>query len=394
MLSLPAFRWLKFTEIPNAPAARTRHTCHVVNERHLFIIGGGRNDSLSKDAGLRDACVWDEISVLDMTKMEWQLKYVPNKEPYVVNKIVRDDSLVSGSPRTEPEAGWSPGVQKWFQSQYQQGDSNNNATSKFPLIIGVVVGSIAAAGLFMIIRFYYRRRRDRNIIVPATPYAGHQVGVAHGTQALPTSERGMSKATHHTPPSYGNKLGLGIGLSATAGPDIPASHLPILEMPTGTEGHPSGGHSIIGWGGISRHDYTPIAPAAVDDSGPYTFTTAGGRSFAAELDTNPRDGSAYELRKIDQDHNHTHQTHLQPAPPVAPSSVSEPSGFMDAPSAPMSPYIPSEGSSPRIGSEEPHHIKRKMTDEESKRVSQDLAAMMRRATASGTGLMIHDEESL
>lgn len=325
VLSLPSFRWLRFNEIPNPPNARTRHSCHVVNERHLFIVGGGRNDS--NNANLKNQCVWDELSVLDMTGMEWLLEYTPNKDPYVVNDVVRRDSLVRGLPRTEPEAGWSPGVEEWFQSQNKTNNGGNNSQrSKLFLIVGVVVGSLVAAGIFLIARFYYyRHRRNREIVTEVTGYKSNQIGIASGTQALPRRSRSDSLE--------GGTTGLRLELPSGG---ANANHSVVSEMPADSEIDRTakfGGN--IGWAGPRKHAYAPLSTIS-DDSGPY-LTPVDGPSFASELDASP--GGA----GISYHHEHDAGRIRTPTLRVQ-SSISGVSSLT------VSPKIPSQESTPRISS--------------------------------------------
>ena len=326
VLSLPSFRWLKFDEIPNAPSARTRHRCHVVNERHLFIVGGGRNDS--ENAELKDGCVWDELSVLDMNTMEWQLEYTPNKDPYVVNDVVRGDSLVRGIPRTEPEAGWSTGVDEWFQSQYKPNSTENRPKkSKLPLIIGVVLGSVVAAGIFLIARLYYRHRRNKAIAAAeVTGFKGDQIGIASGTQALPRKSQSDS---------LNGRMGLNLSSGRT---DVEPSI--VIEMPADsvvTRAPIPGGNTE--WSGSGTHTYTPLS-TIVDDSGPY-LSPGDGPSFATELDTTPRNGGIYDPHHAVHSHPDGAAHTSSPTQRIQ-SSVSEVSSLTMSPNTPSTPWINSQ----------------------------------------------------
>lgn len=321
VLSLPSFRWLKFDEIPNAPNARTRHSCHVVNERHLFIVGGGRNDS--GNANLKDQCVWDELSVLDMTGIEWQLEYVPNKDPYLVSDIVRKDSLVQGQPRTEPEAGWSPGVKVWFESQYKL----NTQKSQLPLIIGVVAGSLVATGVFLIARLYYRHRRhNREIVTEVTGYKSDHIGIVSGTQALPR------KSSSDSLEGGTSRLRLELPSEGTN-----ANHSTVSEMPADSAVSRT---SSFGWRGSGKHAYTPL-PTVSDDSGPY-LTPVDGPSLATDLDTAiDNGGGAYDPHHASDRQAPSTSLTKTPTQRVQ-SSVSEVSSLT------INPNTPTEEPTPRI----------------------------------------------
>ncbi|KAI5780287.1 hypothetical protein DFH27DRAFT_617929 [Peziza echinospora] len=367
VLSIPAFRWLRFTDLENAPAARTRHTCHVINERQMLILGGGRNDTLSSNTILQKSCVWDEISVLDMTDMRWELEFKPTKEKYVVNSVIREDSLVNGKPRTSPEADWSSAeLKNWFYATTQRNTRNSRTTNQLPVIVGVVIGSIATAVLIYLARkFWYRRQMRKSWVVATkvTPYSNVEVGVTPGTQVLPAGTRIARSPTSEASPDL-SSTGLGI-MSATAGPrdyagpEIHPAFRPVSELPDPSTAGPSAVSSMAGgvWG--KRHSYAPLAASDVSAPGPYTFSTYGGHTFAADL------GSAGPYASYGDPSRDI----------VDPDSAVSNRGAQ----ATTSPYLGSAGGSPYIGSGSGYAPQRQMTFDESRRVSRDVAGYLRDA---------------
>lgn len=159
VLNIPAFKWQRFTDLTNPPAARSRHTCHVINKRQMMIVGGSRNDSFTTQA---QWCRWDEISVLDMTDLRWELQYVPATLNYSVNPKVYENSLVNTVPMNTPSLGWTDaGVQQWFAAN--DADLNDDVADKPGLakgaLIGIIVGAIAVVVILAVVGFMLCKRR-------------------------------------------------------------------------------------------------------------------------------------------------------------------------------------------------------------------------------------------
>jgi hypothetical protein len=87
ILSLPAFRWFK---VPY-PAQRPRigHTCHVVGQRHMLIIGGA--DPLPVPAPGTDLRASgyatpdpfpNGLGLFDITRLQWATTYDPRAAEY------------------------------------------------------------------------------------------------------------------------------------------------------------------------------------------------------------------------------------------------------------------------------------------------------------------------
>ncbi|KAI5843861.1 hypothetical protein DFP73DRAFT_594872 [Morchella snyderi] len=164
VLNIPAFKWQRFTDLKNPPAARTRHTCHVVNNRQLMIVGGSRNDSFTAQA---QWCRWDEISVLDMTDLRWEITYIPSTLNYSVNAKVYENSLVNLVPMDAPSLGWTDTAVQQLFAESTSG-SNDTVPDKPGLakgaLIGIIVGAIAVVLILAVAGFMlWQRRRNAKL---------------------------------------------------------------------------------------------------------------------------------------------------------------------------------------------------------------------------------------
>ncbi|KAF8465546.1 hypothetical protein BDZ91DRAFT_794930 [Kalaharituber pfeilii] len=370
VLSIPSFRWFNFHELGNSPNKRTRHTCHVINERQLLIVGGGRNGTVTRDK----ACVWDELSVLDMSAMEWQLEYKPTNESYTVNKRIRDNSLVNGVPGTSPDAGWSSGVQEWYEQQYKTDititsnkSEGNLFKTKFPVILGVVLGSVAAALLFLVGRRYWYRRKygwEETAMAPITPYSEARIGIEHGTQALPNSTPKLHQNPWLSAPGAGD-ISPESGIPPTIGSGMSR---PVSELPSSPDSHRT--TRLGSWGSVS-HAYAPLPPI---ESGPLTLSTHGGQTFIAELDGSRPQGYGYGVRTTPYDP-------VMPSAAVFARTTSPTESGVSQPPL-SSQYLESEEPSPYLA--QGHFVKHPMTHDESRRVSRDIETLMRGSVSYGT----------
>jgi hypothetical protein len=164
VLNIPAFKWQRFTDLRDPPAARTRHTCHVINKHQMLIVGGSRNDSFTVQA---QWCRWDEISVLDMSALKWETRYIPATDNYSVNPKVWENSLVNQVPMDAPSLGWTDtAVQQWFAGSTP--GSSDNVLGKPGLakgaLIGIIVGAIAVVLILAVAGFMlWKRRRNAKL---------------------------------------------------------------------------------------------------------------------------------------------------------------------------------------------------------------------------------------
>ncbi|CUS15197.1 unnamed protein product [Tuber aestivum] len=236
VLQLPSFQWFAYNDRANAPAARTRHTCHVINDKQMLILGGGRNDTLSANKGLKETCTWDEMSVLDMTLLEWQQEYRPTSVPYTIPEDVKKSSMFQGRIVQEPATGWSsPDLQVLFQA----GDSglveavpvaeDKIAGLKKPVFIGII--SVVGSSLVLLLAVFRiclrkRRKEKKRRIVDANPVAWHlgpqdMTMISPGMASVPSHQpydpnlpitQTRDKDLYHLPPGAGH----------TTGPALPA----------------------------------------------------------------------------------------------------------------------------------------------------------------------------
>lgn len=182
VLSLPTFKWLKLEKLDDVPLSRSRHNCHVINNRQMLIVGGGRDQSKDLQEYFRTTCRWDEISVLDMSALRWETQYTPAKTPYTVSTEVAQDSMdSSGQPGTAPSVGWATSeLKELFSPSANVSGPTPDTTAPQPpksskaTIIGAAVGGsvgvllVAAA----IIAFLWKRKRDKKIASMVEPTAG------------------------------------------------------------------------------------------------------------------------------------------------------------------------------------------------------------------------------
>jgi hypothetical protein len=105
VLSLPSFKWQK-TSYPTS-LARYAHTCHVVGNRQMLVVGGVVNQATPQKPD-----TWTHgLGVFDMSAFAWKDSYDASAAPYVTPKIVKDDYMSAGM--FPPQ--WNDAtVQSWF----------------------------------------------------------------------------------------------------------------------------------------------------------------------------------------------------------------------------------------------------------------------------------------
>ena len=88
VLSIPSFNWQKADYTPSHP--RVDHSCNVIGNRQMVVIGGQNPASDNGTALLETPDVWaNGIGVFEMTKMEWNARYNASAAEYVTPKKVK-----------------------------------------------------------------------------------------------------------------------------------------------------------------------------------------------------------------------------------------------------------------------------------------------------------------
>lgn len=134
ILSIPSFKWYKVSE--NSPGPRTRHTCHVVNERQMIVLGGGWGNQTSPH--LQNNCGPDEFAVFDLSTLKWQNKqYQPAKDAYILNDGIRLlDTDIAGKALQEPAVGhWDKGLYSWWQGNMMKDPMD-------PIIVPIAIAAV------------------------------------------------------------------------------------------------------------------------------------------------------------------------------------------------------------------------------------------------------------
>lgn len=88
ILSLPSFKWFK-VEYPTQASwqiagGRTSHTCQIIGNRQMAIIGGGRS------AEAHDQCRNTSLFVFDMSTLSWRNGFDSTQEAYVLPALITD----------------------------------------------------------------------------------------------------------------------------------------------------------------------------------------------------------------------------------------------------------------------------------------------------------------
>lgn len=88
ILSLPSFKWFKVDYPTQAPwqiaGGRTSHTCQIIGNRQMAIIGGGRS------AEAHDQCRNTSLFVFDMSTLSWRNGFDSTQEIYTLPTLITD----------------------------------------------------------------------------------------------------------------------------------------------------------------------------------------------------------------------------------------------------------------------------------------------------------------
>lgn len=189
ILSLPSFRWTRktFTSADDAPVGRQQHSCHTVG-RNMVVIGGTYNQTSN--------CTWDEISVLDMTTLQWLTTYTYNSNTYQLPDPVSAAIVTNGKVLADPNNGWEdPQLEALFK-----GTTVSIPDHDHPINYGSIGGAVAAGvvltAIFAIgICLFRRRRRNQRgqQLKPQPPPPGEFVHIVNFDKSGFASTPGASQ---------------------------------------------------------------------------------------------------------------------------------------------------------------------------------------------------------
>ncbi|KAI5840416.1 hypothetical protein DFP73DRAFT_558308 [Morchella snyderi] len=191
ILSLPSFKWIKVYNTAdsddNIAGARTSHTCQIIGNRQMAVIGGASSSSAISQ------CQTSPLFVFDMSSLSWKSEFDPSEAAYVLPKAITDviGGDEGGNPdkdKNKPSAWTNPAIEKIFftsdgvsttsqdspaSSSSPSSSSSSSGTSdpassgssgetksSTPAVVGGVVGGLLAL-LAGVIGFLFMRRRRR-----------------------------------------------------------------------------------------------------------------------------------------------------------------------------------------------------------------------------------------
>lgn len=171
-LSLPAFRWFKSPEDSNV--RRAEHSCQVVGNRQMLVIGGSFP---SDPAGIAAEDPWPNgLGVFDMTAFAWSGLYNATAEAYSQSSVIRnyytssyrapewDDSTLAAIFAFSPSDATATGTSPTSTSNPTATGTSTPAPKSTNLgaIIGGAVGGAVALLAAAILAFICVRRRRKS----------------------------------------------------------------------------------------------------------------------------------------------------------------------------------------------------------------------------------------
>lgn len=215
ILSLPSFKWIKVTNTADdnnqIPETRTSHSCHIIGNRQMAVIGGGRNIAAHKQ------CTNSTLFIFDTSTLSWRANFNPDEEAYVVPKAITDviggDEGGNADPEKNKPSSWtdaaipllfglevsptttenSPATNSTSSTTSEPAStSETSAGSPTPAgaIAGGVVGGIIGLAVLGAIGVLFIRRRRRQRMgfdgrtTSATPLGPTELGVGNWVQEL------------------------------------------------------------------------------------------------------------------------------------------------------------------------------------------------------------------
>lgn len=183
ILSLPSFKWFKVSDPTGAPSdipgGRTSHTCQIIGNRQMAIIGGGRSAEAHKQ------CLSASLFIFDMSTLSWSSGFDPIQTAYSLPALITDVIGGHGGGGANPTFNrptlWDNNyTTKIFEHELEgsvtTGPSDAAKTktaspgvsSRLPTaaIVGGVVGGIVVLAALGAIGMVYRKRRGRKTSAP------------------------------------------------------------------------------------------------------------------------------------------------------------------------------------------------------------------------------------
>lgn len=189
ILSLPSFKWFR-VDYPNQASwqiagNRTSHTCQIIGNRQMAIIGGGRS------AGAHSQCKNTTLFVFDMSTLSWRNGFDSTQEAYALPTLITDvigghsggdadstlnrptlwndayttkiftrDSSVTAGPSTVINTDAAPST---------TADASAPTPTPTGAIVGGVIGGILALVALGVIGMLWYKRRGRGAAKTNTP---------------------------------------------------------------------------------------------------------------------------------------------------------------------------------------------------------------------------------
>ncbi|OJD30271.1 kelch repeat protein [Diplodia corticola] len=223
ILSLPGFHWFKAPDMSGGP--RAFHTCNVVGNRQMVVVGGVNYYNLGVPGDWKDPDPWSQgIGVFDMTQLSWSAGYDAGAAAYESpdkvkawydqgngNQVAWTDDKVKALFTSKSGNGGSSGTGSG-------GKSSKSSPNHTGAIVGGVVGGVAGLALIAGAAWFLMRRKKSN-------------AAAAGTGAEKANANGRGEYAYQQAPPYE-------GPAEVAGEGMQPSPKRMSELPAG------GGHEV------------------------------------------------------------------------------------------------------------------------------------------------------
>ncbi|TLD17207.1 uncharacterized protein PgNI_02255 [Pyricularia grisea] len=186
ILTVPGFRWFK---VPDAEGARYQHGCAVVGSgrRQMLSVGGIESWENKFNTTISDP--WKNgLKVFDMTTLKWSNTYDPDAPAYETPAEIKSwydaggrQSVKWDKPETETLFS-----QATVEQQPTESDPGSATSSSLGVIVGSIVGGLAALviaiGVFIILR--RRSRRSKHDMTSQGPLSNQNTDPDNSSNTL------------------------------------------------------------------------------------------------------------------------------------------------------------------------------------------------------------------